>query len=423
MPRASRNVLAACVLVGRELRQTAGDLSVVAIGDWGGHSDQEPTTYSQRVTGIGLSRVALDINANFTIMMGDNIYQHGIHGDDMSSRFRDTFEAVYAKSLPGGHFYALAGNHDYGQGVLANVSAQVAYTKRSKQWRFPSLWYNIHRAFEVDGKARSLDMIVIDTVVLCGNGPENEEFINEQLRFLGDEHLLFEGQTRRQAAAKAQFAWLEHELSSSKADFLWVVGHYPIWSAGTDGSSKCLIDRLRPMLQAHAAHYISGHDHMLEHFEHEGLNTFVVGAGMECCYQPVNIGQIPSGAMQYMLAGENGTASWPSPPPFPVLGGFATLRFGVESVAISLHAHNGTVLYAPARIPRRQRVAERISEPDVLLGLQAAPFVTSAFMLIFSLVLLLLLCRKRRTIGCHAIADVDARTFTHPPVSARAVNM
>eukprot|EP00927_Polykrikos_kofoidii_P064676 TRINITY_DN6015_c0_g1_i3.p1 TRINITY_DN6015_c0_g1~~TRINITY_DN6015_c0_g1_i3.p1 ORF type:complete len:420 (-),score=62.36 TRINITY_DN6015_c0_g1_i3:159-1418(-) len=396
MPKARSHVIVACALVEWALQQIAGEFSVVAIGDWGGQSDVEPTTFNQRVTGVGLSRVAMDINANFTIMVGDNFYKHGVYKDDMFSRFRDTFEAVYAKLLPDGHFYALAGNHDYGQGVLANVSAQVAYTKRSTQWRFPSLWYKINRDFEVDGKPRSLDLLVIDTVVLCGNGPHNEDIINEQLRFLGDEHLSIVGQTRRQAAAEVQFAWLEHELSTSNADFLWVAGHYPIWSAGVDGSSKCLIDRLRPMLQAHGAQYISGHDHMLEHFEQEGLNTFVVGAGMECCYPPVNIRQIPSGALQYMLAGENGAGSWPSVAPFPVLGGFASLRFGAESVAVSLHAHNGTVLYAPAPIPRRQHVAERSSEPEVSSEVQATLFVASALMLILSFVLLFSFFRRAK---------------------------
>jgi len=339
------------------VRPVASDLAVVAIGDWGGDDDEEPTTESQRLTAVGLTRKALELDASLTMLMGDNFYHHGIHGADSSSRFRDTFEAIYARLLPGRPFYAFAGNHDYGEGRMANISAQVAYSKLSEQWRFPSLWYKIQRVFEAGGQARSLDILVLDTVVLCGNKEENEDFINEQLRFLGDTYLdasSGQGLNRRQVAAEAQWAWLEESLAASSADYLWVSGHYPIWSAGSDGSQQCLIDRLRPMLLRHGAHYISGHDHMLEHFVEKGLNMFVVGAGKECCYPPVNLNTTPPTAMRYMLAGELGAQSHP-PAPFPVRGGFASMVFRAETVDVALHAHNGTVLYFAPPIARRSR--------------------------------------------------------------------
>mmetsp|Transcript_172591 Transcript_172591/g.547999 ORF Transcript_172591/g.547999 Transcript_172591/m.547999 type:complete len:278 (-) Transcript_172591:223-1056(-) len=207
---------------------------------------------------------------------------------------------------------------------------------------------------------RSLDMVVLDTIVLCGNGETNEDYIEQELRFLdgiGMQGPGSSGLSRRQAAAEVQWAWLERELMESKADYLWVAGHYPIWSAGNDGSQPCLIERLRPLLQAHGAHYISGHDHMLEHFEDGDVNTFVVGAGKECCYPPVNLGSTKKGAIRYMLAGNLGSLSMP-PVPFPVQGGFASMVFGAESVAVELHAHDGTVLYAAPRIARRVKSSD-----------------------------------------------------------------
>jgi len=375
--------LAAAAIAAPLVRPAAGDLSVVAIGDWGGHNDEEPTTESQRLTAIGLRRKAVELNASFAMLMGDNFYSHGISSDDTSSRFRDTFEAVYAKLLPGRPFYAFAGNHDYGEGVLANVSAQIAYSKRSAQWHFPSLWYKIHRDFEAGGQARSLDVLVLDTVVLCGNGEENEGFIDEELRFLGDAYLDTNGNkslTRRQVVAEAHWAWLETELAASKADYLWVAGHYPIWSAGNDGSQQCLIDRLRPLLVRHGAHYISGHDHMLEHFVYEGLNTFVVGAGKECCYSARNLDTIPPNAMQYMLAGHLGSESRP-PAPFPVRGGFASMVFGSEAARIALHAHDGTVLYFAPPIARRSGVHRGTPTMDQVEQL-AAPLPPSALLIL-----------------------------------------
>jgi len=338
------------------VRETVADLNILAIGDWGGLSDAEPTTKEQRLTAIGLRRAAQDLDADFTLLMGDNFYERGVN-TDFSRRFQETFEDVYPALIKGRPFYAMAGNHDYGNGAVANISAQIAYTQHSTSWRYPALWYKIHRGFEAGGQARTLDVLVLDTIVLCGHKEGDEEYINEQLQeqlgFIGGRKTpAEERRSLREIAAEAQWTWLERELASSKADFLWVTGHYPIWSAAKFGPQQCLLDRLRPLLVAHGAHYISGHDHVLEHFEHRGLNTFVVGAGMQCCFDASNMWQVPPDATRYILAGEGGAQSRP-PAPFHVHGGFASLRFGAESAVVSLHAHNSTILYAAQPIPRR----------------------------------------------------------------------
>ena len=54
-------------------------------------------------------------------------------------------------------------------------------------------------------------------------------------------------------------------LRSSTAHYLIVVGHYPVWSIAEHGPTKCLVDRLRPLLQTyHVTAYINGHDHNLQ---------------------------------------------------------------------------------------------------------------------------------------------------------------
>mmetsp|Transcript_96468 Transcript_96468/g.287910 ORF Transcript_96468/g.287910 Transcript_96468/m.287910 type:complete len:410 (-) Transcript_96468:15-1244(-) len=344
-----------CALAASLLPLAGADLSVLAIGDWGGGSDEEPSTESQRLTAMGMLRKAQEHSPNFTLLMGDNFYEHGIHEcAEKSGRFQSTFEDVYASLLPDQPFFAMGGNHDYGEGRLANISAQLEYSRSSQQWRYPSLWYKIRREFSAANETRVLEVLVLDTVVLCGNGYWNEAFIDAQIREVG--HTANRREERpgdlRRAVAEEQWAWMEAELRASTADFLWVTGHYPIWSGGNDGSTQCLIDRLRPLLTEHGAHYISGHDHMLEHFKYNDLNAFVVGAGKECCYPPVNLGQTPPGALRYMLAGHNGQLSRPRVP-FPVRGGFASLHFGAEFVSVELHSDNGTVLYKAAPIARR----------------------------------------------------------------------
>ena len=68
------------------------------------------------------------------MLVGDNFYESGIHGSEYSSRFRDTFENAFPAShkelnIP---FYAVAGNHDHG----GNVTAQIEYSKHSSRWNF-----------------------------------------------------------------------------------------------------------------------------------------------------------------------------------------------------------------------------------------------------------------------------------------------
>lgn len=356
-------------------------LAFTVIGDWGGNSVEEPTTESQRETAMGMMRRARESKANFSLLVGDNFYQHGIdEAAEETCRFRQTFEEVYARVMPDLPFYVCAGNHDYGEGIMANVSSQLAYSELSAQWRFPSLWYKIHQDFTADGKRRSLDLLMIDTVVLCGNGAGNEAYIDKQLEFLGAQELPKDSPGQlRQAVAERQWAWLEGELQRSAADFLLVAGHYPIWSAGYDGSSQCLIERLRPMMMQHGAHYLSGHDHMLEHFDHDGLNTFVVGAGKECCYPPVKLDEIPPGAMRYMLAGDGGRLSQPTPG-LAVHGGFAAFTFDADHMRVALYAHDGSTLYEAPPIERRWRavaVAQPAAEGSISLA-SAWPWRTSA---------------------------------------------
>lgn len=164
------------------------------------------------------------------------------------------------------------------------------------------------------------------------------------------------------AEAHRQWTWIEHKLKSSDADFLWVAGHYPIYSAGNDGSNDILVKRLLPMLKQYGAHYIDGHDHMLEHISHDGVEMFVTGMGSECCYGSKNIGTVPNGAIKFMISGEGGQGTAiGTKPSAPVKGGFASVHFD-DAVHVVYYNHEGDVLYvAPAVEPRPRIPAQTIN--------------------------------------------------------------
>lgn len=108
------------------------------------------------------------------------------------------------------------------------------------------------------------------------------------------------------------------------------------------------------MLQAHGAHYISGHDHMHEHMLHDGVHMIVAGPGKECCYKPTHLSTVPDGAMQYMISGLHASGEGVGPKPqSKVLSGFSSMRFDDDAVNIMLHKEDGEVLYTTTPITRR----------------------------------------------------------------------
>jgi len=381
------------------LTRVACDFSFVAIGDWGGASDDSPTTESQQLAASGIASIVNQIDAQFVLMMGDNFYYHGIqnHGD-RSSRFKDTFEDVYVAKLPNTKFFALCGNHDYGEGIRANVSAQLDYARHSSNWNFPALWYKKSHKFSDNGTARVVDLLIIDTVVMCGVDGMSESLLDEELREAGYGHGINHRHLRRHLAEK-HWAWLQAELTGSTADFLWVSGHYPIWSAGNDGPTPCLIQRLYPMLKRHGAHYISGHDHNLEHMFKDGVHMFVAGAGKECCYPPISSDEVPHGVMKYMLSGFHGRQST-QPVPFPVFGGFASFQFKADWAQVTLHAHNGTILYKAPPIARRAFQTIQLYSSTLEWLKSSSPLAISTSVLGLSFFALVLdLCRKRHKVS------------------------
>lgn len=78
-----------------------------------------------------------------------------------------------------------------------------------------------------------------------------------------------------------QQKWLEKELGSQRAALTLVVGHHPLYSNGSHGDTKPLIEAWGGLLEKHGVQaYLCGHDHDLQHLEIDGLKTsFVLSGG------------------------------------------------------------------------------------------------------------------------------------------------
>ncbi|KAI1886808.1 hypothetical protein AGOR_G00199620 [Albula goreensis] len=216
----------------------------LAVGDWGGLPYPPYITPIEKATSREMGKVADQMGADFVLALGDNFYYKGVDSVN-DPRFQDTFEHVFTADSLNIPWYVVAGNHDH----AGNVKAQIEYSRHSERWRFPYYYYELN--FRVPRTDSTLTILMVDTVLLCGNsddyedqkprGPLNAVDANRQLR------------------------WIQQRLEKSKADFLLVAGHYPVWSVSEHGPTECLLKRLRPLLVKHkATAYLCGHDHNLQ---------------------------------------------------------------------------------------------------------------------------------------------------------------
>ena len=260
---------AAAVLAGRlappALGQTVpvagramGPVShLFAVGDFG---VKKSDLSRQRAVSDAMARYA--VRENFTpdalALLGDNFYGGLGRKGVASSRWASNIESMYpAESFPG-PLYALLGNHDYSDGGSGgSVAAQLEYGRHAPQsrWTLPAKWYR----FELGPRDKPLaNVLVIDTNFAFAGG-------------------MTRGERHKQAI------WLADQLSApKKTPFTFVFGHHPVYSGGTHGDTRALVERVEPLLRRHKVDlYLCGHDHDLQHIEFRNHPTsFVVsGAG------------------------------------------------------------------------------------------------------------------------------------------------
>nr|XP_040041825.1 tartrate-resistant acid phosphatase type 5a isoform X1 [Gasterosteus aculeatus aculeatus] len=291
-------------------------IKFLALGDWGGVPYPPYITAVQKATAREMSKVAQQMGADFVLALGDNFYFRGVDSVD-SPRFQDTFESVYtAKSLkiP---WYVLAGNHDH----AGNVKAQIEYSHKSDRWNFPSYYYELN--FHIPNTGKTLTIIMLDTVLLCGN---SDDFLDETPRG-----------PLRMMDANRQVTWLQERLAQSRADFLLVAGHYPVWSVSEHGPTACLLQRVKPLLvKYNATAYLCGHDHNLQYIEESGVGYVVSGAGNFLDPDIRHWNRVPKGSVKFF----SGKAS--------TLGGFVHAEVTKDKMFLTFFQATGTSLYRTA---------------------------------------------------------------------------
>ncbi|XP_049575391.1 tartrate-resistant acid phosphatase type 5a isoform X2 [Syngnathus scovelli] len=295
-------------------------IKFLAFGDWGGLPYAPYSTSVQTTTAKEMNTVAEQMGADFILALGDNFYYKGVDSVD-SLRFKDTFEEVYTGQYLNVPWYVIAGNHDH----AGNVKAQIEYTKKSARWNFPSYYYELD--FRIPNTDKTLTIIMLDTVMLCGNSLDFED-----------------GEPKGPLSAvesNRQLKWLKQRMAQSKADFLLVAGHYPVWSVSEHGPTACLLRSVRPLLlKYNATAYFCGHDHNLQYIEESEVGYIVSGAGNFLDADIRHWKKVPEGSVKFFL----GSLS--------MLGGFVHAEVTENKMMLTFFQAEGTSLYRTVLSPR-----------------------------------------------------------------------
>jgi len=297
------------------------------VGDWGGLPFLPYETPSEVAVAEAMGKLGVQLNTSFQLALGDNFYFDGVKSAT-DSRFQRTFEHVFSATSLQTPWYVIAGNHDH----LGNVAAQIEYGKTSKRWVFPDYYYTFS-VWQSDKQKKLIDFIMLDTIVLCGGGNLSDW-----------DHTPLDGPTDL-FIAEAYWQWIEDQLRQSTAPYLIVAGHFPIYSVAEHGPTKCLVDRLRPLLHKYqATTYLCGHDHNLQHFVDDmngtRLNYFVVGAANFIDPSKAHAKDVPSDALKFYWAGSL------------VFGGFGLIEVNNTQMNFSFIDRSEKTLYQTILKPR-----------------------------------------------------------------------
>ena len=235
------------------LRAASGrGLRLFVLGDWGKNGRQ----YQKHVA-AWMNHQAQRFGCDLIVTTGDNFYTFGVSSVH-DPHWRTSYEAVYSPELRATPWFPVAGNHDWG----GNIWAQLDRTGTGS-WHMPWLWYDIPGA--------------------CFGRPDVHFFFIDTTVWKGRETTLYRlcGQSLRPQDRARQRQWLADALRASCAPTKLVFGHHPIFTAERDGRGMGFEDLNAILTEAKVTAYVCGHDHCLYHLKGERLDYICSGGGAE----------------------------------------------------------------------------------------------------------------------------------------------
>jgi hypothetical protein len=183
----------------------------------------------------------------------------------------------------------------------------------------------------------------------------------------------------------------------STARWLVVAGHYPVYSVADHGNTQALIDLLTPLFKKyHVCAYFNGHDHVLQHIEHDGVAYFTSGHG-------THSDNFPLGAYNARLRTEDDKIGYKFSRNGP---GFAAVKATHATLQVEFVDKWGKVIYTMVlRRPLLERVRERVKAVR-----QGWPATTILSILGALMVIVSLVCARKKVVkGVNKLLPVSWR--------------
>ncbi len=208
-------------------------------------------------------------NPSFVLALGDNFYSNGV-SSSTDVLWSYLWKNVYLTNYPDLYipWYPVFGNHDYGGSTDAQIQRFLDHSD-DDIWMFESSYYL--KTFAIPGGG-SVAILFVDTTTLA---PSENKCCNEKGGISTDV---------QQQRIASQLTFINESLASvsgaNRPTWLFVSGHYPVFSAGDKGDTEELLVYLLPLLESYGVDaYFCGHDHISEHLQYGAMHHFVAGAG------------------------------------------------------------------------------------------------------------------------------------------------
>lgn len=310
-------------------RKSSDSLNFLIIGDWGGSSDSRPVTGSQLATAKGMGIAGQTFGAQFVLGLGDNFYPSGVHAGN-KWRLEESFNKVYTHSSLQVPWYHCAGNHDWAG--KASIKLQIEYTVQSPRWVMPSAHYSFRKVLP---SGKTLKFVMFDHLQISKNKkytPLPQSAAKKHTKLTG-----VEWPTKFVEGGKA-WEWLEHELATSKDDYIVLVDHHPVYTVCSHGDTSGLQTIPELMKKYRVTAFMSGHDHCAMTIHRDGQTYILQGAASQAWNQAVFKKKVEhyGGKVEYAVHRDNKRG---------VKGSFSTAEATDAGLTIRHHDHEGAVLH------------------------------------------------------------------------------
>ena len=196
--------------------------------------------YDQKPIAELMGNMAETVDIECVVAAGDVHHFEGVRSVN-DPLWMTNYELIYSHPELMIPWYAILGNHEY----RGNTQAVIDYSKISARWNMPDRYYT----FVMENDGITVRFVMVDTAPLIDKYREDDEYSD--------------------ACKQKQLSWIDSLLTTSKEDWVLVVGHHPIFAeTGKDDSERLdLQKRLDSILRKHTNvdMYLCGHIHNFQH--------------------------------------------------------------------------------------------------------------------------------------------------------------